>query len=139
MRPPRLFPLLALLAALGLTGCGGNTTHGDVEGHVTLDGVPLHEGVIRFAPLDGKSPTASALIAAGAFRERVPVGTHRLEISAPRLPKGVQSSAQIKRGTVDENVALEELVPAQYNVRSTLHREVKAGRNEMRLELKTRH
>jgi hypothetical protein len=69
----------------------------------------------------------------------VPVGSHRVEISSPRLPKGVTSSAQMKRGTVDEGPALEELIPERYNARSVLTAEVKRGANdEVRFDLKSR-
>src|SRR5262245_18100506 len=101
--------VLGALLAVPAVGCADGSTHGDVRGEVTLDGVPLKEGVVRFVPVDGKTPTASALIADGKFAERVPVATHRVEISSPKLPKGMTSSREMKRGTVDEGAALEEL------------------------------
>jgi hypothetical protein len=116
-------------------GCSGGSKVGEVSGQVTLDGKPLEEGVVRFAPVDGKTPTASALIAGGKFSEKVPVGKHRVEISAPRLPKGFNSSKELKRGTVDEGPALEELIPARYNAQSKLETEVKPGRNDIKFEL----
>jgi hypothetical protein len=100
--------------------------------------VPLKEGVIRFVPADGLGPTAEALIADGKFAERVPVGTHRVEISSPKLPKGVASQREMKRGTVDEGVALEELIPAKYNTQTELKAEVKSGVNEVKFELKSK-
>jgi hypothetical protein len=131
----RLIRSCLLIAVLAPAGCSDGLPFGDVRGEVTLDGKPLKEGVVRFAPTDGKTPTASALIADGQFRERVPAGTHRVEISAPKLPKGFDSSKQLKRGTVDENVPLEELIPARYNARSELTAEVKKGTNDLRFDL----
>jgi hypothetical protein len=129
-------PVLFALA-LGL-GCSGGGGFGDVSGEVTLDDQPLDEGVVRFVPIDGKTPTASALIAGGKFREKVPVGSHRVEISAPKLPKGFASSKELKRGTVDEGTALEELIPRKYNADSELKADVKSGSNTVRFDLKSK-
>src|SRR5262245_20234373 len=134
MRLVRSFALSGLL--LGLTaGCGNDSSFGDVRGEVTFDGRPLKEGVVRFVPVDGKAPTASALIVDGKFAERVPVATHRVEISSPKLPKGVISAREMKRGTVDEGVALEEMIPERYNSRSTLTKEIRPGVNQVRFDL----
>jgi hypothetical protein len=138
MRRSRVFCLLAFAAAAGAAGCASGSRFGDVQGEVTLDGQPLAEGVVRFVPADGKTPTASALVEGGRFRERVPVGNHRVEISSPKLPKGVTSSGQMKRGTVDEGAALEELIPERYNARTELTTEVKKGTNKVRFDLKSK-
>jgi hypothetical protein len=137
MRRHWIFCLPAFAAVLW-AGCSGGAPYGDVYGDVTLDGKPLGEGVIRFIPTDGKTPTASALIKAGQFNERVSFGTHRVEISSPKLPQGITSAKQMKRGTVDEVVALAELIPERYNNRSTLRAEVKRGTNELRYDLKSK-
>jgi hypothetical protein len=44
----------------------------------------------------------------------------------------------MKRGTVDEGSALEELLPERYNVRSELKAEVNKGTNEVRFDLKSK-
>ena len=137
MNPSRLCCLLAFAAAWA-AGCSSGLPYGDVQGEVTLDNQPLSEGIVRFVPVDGKTPTASALIEGGKFSERVPIGRHRVEISSPRLPKGLTSSKQMKRGTVDEGSALEELLPERYNVRSELKAEVNKGTNEVRFDLKSK-
>ena len=59
-----------------VTGASGETN--------TL-GAPLKEGVIRFVPVDGQTPTADAPIVNGRFSATVPVGKKRVEISAPRV------------------------------------------------------
>jgi hypothetical protein len=138
MKPHRTVGLLALAAAAWAAGCSGGLPLGDVRGEVTFDDRPLDEGVVRFVPLDGKTPTASALIEKGKFSERVPVGSHRVEISSPKLPKGINSAKEMKRGTVDEGVALEELIPERYNSRSELKAEVKRGTNVVRFDLKSK-
>ena len=138
MRPLKLISLLVLAAALhGVAGCSSGPAYGDVSGEVTLDDAPLREGVVRFVPVDGNTPTASALIENGEFRLPVPAGNHRVEISAPKLPKGINSSKEMKRGTVDEGAALEELIPQRYNTKSELTADVKKGANKVRYHLKS--
>ena len=138
MRPLKLLSLLTLAAALhGVAGCTGGPAYGDVAGEVTLDGSPLLEGVVRFMPADGNTPTASALIENGEFQTPVPAGKHRVEISSPKLPKGINSSKEMKRGTVDEGAALEDLIPQRYNTKSELTAEVKKGANKVSYHLKS--
>jgi hypothetical protein len=137
MRSLGLFSLLLVAALHTAAGCSGGPGYGDVAGEVTLDGAPLREGVVRFVPVDGNTPTASALIENGEFRTPVPAGKHRVEISAPKLPKGIQSSKEMKRGTVDEGTALEELIPPRYNMQSELTTDVKKGANQVRYQLKS--
>src|SRR5262245_9244900 len=127
MRRSRDRLVIAFTVLVPLAGCADGPPYGDLYGHVTLDGRPLPERVVRLVEVDGKTATATALIADGKFHERVPVGQHRVEISAAKLPRGVASSKEMKRGTVDENVPLEELIPPRYNVRSTLTAEVRKG------------
>jgi hypothetical protein len=138
MKRSRIFSLLAFAALAWAAGCSDESPYGEVQGEVTLDDKPLNEGVVRFVPGDGKTPTASALLEGGKFRERVPIGTHRVEISSPQLPKGITSAKQMKRGTVDEGSALEELIPARYNTRTELQAEVKKGTNKVRFDLKSK-
>jgi hypothetical protein len=128
----RRWVLLALLAAVG---CSGGLPYGDVQGEVTLDGKPLKDGYIRFAPVDGKTPSAGAVIADGRFREQVPVGTHRIEITSPQPPKGYDP-AKIRRGTIDDGTPMEDQIPPRYNLRSELTLDVKKGSNTPRFDLK---
>ena len=89
--------LVCAVAVLFLTaGCADGPPYGDVSGAITLDGEPLKEGVIRFVPVDGRTPTASALIADGKFREQVPVGTHRVEVSARKLLAAVEEGDTLR-------------------------------------------
>jgi hypothetical protein len=129
-------PALFLTLALPLAGCSDSAPYGEVEGEVALDGKPLAEGVVRFTPVNGNAGTASALIENGRFAEKkVPVALHRVEISSPVLPKGVKSQKEMKRGTVDEGAALEELIPRRYNSDSTLTADIKSGKNSLKFEL----
>lgn len=122
-----------VLAAVG--GCASETTTGTVTGDVTLDGQPLKEGIIRFLPADGQSPTASATIADARFRATVPLGAMRVEISAPKIV-GKRKMYDTPGSPVVDVVA--ELIPARYNVRSELTMIVQKGAQEKRFELKSK-
>lgn len=106
------------------SGCSQSTTHGTIQGTVTLDGVKLKEGVVRFVPVDGSSQTASASIIAGEFTAKVPVGTMRVECSAPKIIGQKKMYDTADSPIVD---VVDELLPTQYNVRSELILEVRPG------------
>src|SRR5262249_47084927 len=50
MRPVRLIPLLGVLAAVAVAGCGGNSRYAKVSGVVTLDGKPYKNAIVAFQP-----------------------------------------------------------------------------------------
>ena len=129
---------LTLGVAVLASGCSTGPSFGEVHGMVTLDGEPLAEGVVRFVPVDGMTPSAGAVIEGGQFNERVAVGRYRVEISSWKLPKGIKSSKEMKRGTVDEGPALEELIPERYNKKSELTADIKRGPNDLKFELNTK-
>jgi hypothetical protein len=79
------------LVMMALAGCGHGTgmERASVGGEVTLDGVPVNEGSIRFIPVKGASgPTAGADILDGEYniaRAKGPsLGTHKVEVYVPR-------------------------------------------------------
>ena len=119
-------PILGLVLALSV-GCSSSTTHGTVIGTVTLDGQPLQEGTVRFVPVDGDSQTASAAIDSGSFVATVPVGSYRVEFSAP---KTVGKKKMYESPDSPEVDVVVELLPDRYNVNSILTLNVEAGRVE---------
>jgi hypothetical protein len=123
-----------ILAVLGycLAGCTSDSSQGNVEGTVTLDGQPLTSGIIRFVPVDGRSPTADATITEGAFSLKMPVGAKRVQIMAPKVVGKRQMYQTPDSPTVD---IVEELLPARYNVRSELTIDVKPGTQQGDYEL----
>lgn len=58
-----------------------------VEGTVTLNGVPLQAGTIKFFPKEGKQTSAGKIID-GKYEARVPKGEYRVTISGPEPKKG---------------------------------------------------
>lgn len=129
--------LVAVAALLvGIPACSDGPARGTVVGKVTLDGQPVESGAIRFAAVDGLSPTAGAQIKDGAFKAEVPVGEVKIEITAPRKVGTKKAFEQAPdSGTVD---IVTEAIPARYNQKSELTMTVQRGMNSKDFELKTR-
>src|SRR5947209_518235 len=125
----------AVFLLLGtLFGCGGSMPIGEVNGTVTLDGVPVDGGSIEFRPAEG--PTAGCLIEAGKYSAEVPAGISEVQIIWAR-PTGKK-----RRAFPDDKspfiVETREAIPSKYNQKSTLTIDVKPGKNEKNFELTTK-
>jgi hypothetical protein len=128
--------LLPLLAFPGFAGCTGSTATGTVNGIVTLDGQPLKEGVVRFVPADGKSPTASATVTGGKFTAAVSIGVMRVEFSAPKATGRRTKMYNTPDSPMVAEVA--ELIPDRFNVKSELRITVKKGSQDESFALKSK-
>lgn len=133
-----LIPIvLAALAFPGISlfGCGRNTASLHVvSGSVTLDGVALENGVIRFSPIGSTTPVGGT-IEAGKFTIMAPEGQFRVEITSARVV-GHRKAYDTPDSPM---VAItEEAVPPRFNVQTTLQCEVTPGRNTMNFDLTTR-
>ena len=113
-------------------GCGGgpDIELAQVSGTVQLDGKPIQSGTISFIPLDLAGPTAGAQIIDGAYfiggENGVYIGECRVEISA------MKKTGEKVPSPIDPNEmtdVTEELIPAKYNVKSTLTKQIQAGEN----------
>jgi hypothetical protein len=124
MAQPILRALLLLFVLAGVAGCPGSSPQGQVDGTVTLDGMPLKEGDVRFVPADGKSQTASAKIINGKFTAQVTTGEMRVEISAPKVI-GKRKMYDTPDSPVVDKVR--ELLPPRYNAKSELRLIVTSG------------
>jgi hypothetical protein len=117
---------LALLLAAA-SGCGH--PEAKVTGRVTLDGEPVQDGTILFTPKDGKGQAASGEIKGGQFTAtKVTPGVNKVQIN------GKKSKGKIKpyKDSDTEIEEFEELIPAEYNLNSTLEVEIKAGDNDLK-------
>jgi hypothetical protein len=123
---------IALVSAIA--GCSSDSQHGIVTGKVTLDGQPLADGVIRFAPTNGRTAAVDASIADGQFTARVPIGETRVTISSPKVVGKRKAYDTPDSPTVD---VVEERIPALYNARSELTLSVIAGEQQHDFELKS--
>jgi hypothetical protein len=144
-RAPLVAAGLALLVAAG--GCGGGS--GDslprhaVYGKVTLDGKPLEQGVISFTPdAQGASPvTGGGVISAGSYSiprdQGLTPGKYKVAITASDAPIALAAGeAPGAPPRAKTKAKPEPVIPAKYNAKSTLEREVKAdGSNTFDFEL----
>lgn len=122
------------LALLGLAGCGDGRMS-QVTGMVKLDGKPLEKGQITFYPADGQAQVTGGPLQEGRYSVRVPVGTMKVVISAPK----VVGEKAIYPGQKDspKMPITNEALPARYNDQSELRLEVKSGTNEKDFELQS--
>jgi hypothetical protein len=113
-----------LLVSALVAGCSKTSNRGTVTGTVTLDGQPLHAGIIRFIPADGQTATAETAIADGKFSAVIPPGDKKISISAPKVAGKKRMYDATSGPEVD---AVQELLPARYNVQTELTLTVSAG------------
>jgi hypothetical protein len=115
--------LSALLLGLGILGCSGNNLT-KIRGDVTLDGKPIERGTIRAVAVDGKTPSAEAVIQNGKYEMQVTPGKKKIEI------QGFKVVGQERRNN-DPSAPLEDvtetIVPAKFNSQTELEREIVAG------------
>jgi len=114
-----------------VTGCGSGVDTpplGKVSGTVTLNGEPLDGATIEFQPESGR-PSIGTTDAEGnyslLFRADTPgalVGTHTVRITSQRASSGGEGGEPLVE-------ARPEVVPQDYNDRSTLTVEVTEGSN----------
>ncbi|UUO04899.1 hypothetical protein M4951_16065 [Blastopirellula sp. J2-11] len=123
-------------------GCGPNydgPQRASVVGSVTLDGKAISRGAIEFIPsADTLGPTAGARIVDGKYEldeAKGPVlGKYQVRIFSPG-PTGrkVSAGSQGPMGALVDEIG--ETVPSQYNAKSTLEREIVAGKNQLDFDL----
>lgn len=118
------------LALAMIAGCGGPSDGFErfpAEGTVTLDGRPLESGTINFIP-EREGASSSVPIADGAFRLRggdgLSPGPYRVEIFSVRATGRQVPSLDDPGALVDE---ITNIIPEQYNIRSSLKAEIPAG------------
>jgi hypothetical protein len=131
---------VAAVALILSTGCGGGSSYEGAEraavsGSVTLDGNPLPYGSILFVA-QGKNRMASAVIQNGSYAIAEAQGPNLAEYTVqitgyakapPAAADGDEEDANAPNP--DEASAGEQIVPAQYNAKSTLKVTISAGEN----------
>lgn len=68
-----------LLAVALFTGCFGDGKV-PVSGTVSVNGIPVDQGTIRFAPVDGIGPTDGAAISGGSYSVELTPGSKNVHI-----------------------------------------------------------
>ena len=122
-----------LLALLVLGGCSGATDdlpRQAVSGQVTLNGQPLSSGTIQFQPGAGPravSMSGGALIQDGSYsiprNEGLVPGKYKVSVSAASGDATAPAPKDVAPGRSPR--LLPDLIPPQYNARTTLEAEVK--------------
>lgn len=123
----RLVVLVGLTVSLGVLGCGPahkTATKARVSGKVTLDGKPLIAGTITFDPNTGEPPAVMQILD-GNYEGKAAIGKNQVRLSATR-----KVSMREKMGFdgpgYDSEVE-ENALPARYNNKSQITKEVEAG------------
>ncbi|MBP3960217.1 hypothetical protein J8F10_33740 [Gemmata sp. G18] len=122
-----------LLTCAFLAGCGG-PPRAEVTGTVTLDGVPVENGIIQFYPAGGAGQSAGGGIENGKYKVDASVGEMTVTINASKVVGKHKLFDTKESPEVD---TIQELVPPEYNKQSTLKITLKPGVNEsVNFELK---
>ena len=123
-------------------GCG-NRGLVEVQGNITLDGMPLPGGVIAFEPADANGATAGGQIREGKYKltgkAAVPPGEKIARITGVfKTGRQIEVGPPAPPGTMADEVK-HIAIPANYNQSSTLRCEVVAGAmNQHDFELHSR-
>lgn len=142
-----VLPRCAILGCFLLAGCGMGSSMAHVTGTVTLDGQPVKDAVVTFAPHEGQ-PATGVTNAEGKFTlqtrepgDGVLVGLHDVTIIGVKTSGGPPPTADGLSGAVDmRQVKQEWFIPQRYSVRETagLTQEVTPGMPPVELKLTTK-
>lgn len=134
-RPAVRFTALAAASVLAsILGCG-RSDMGSVTGKVTLDGQPLPDAFLEFAPTGDKgSPSSGRTDAAGEYELMFSRDTSGAFIGPNRVRI---TTREITTDERQREVWLPEKVPARYNAQTELTREVQPGANRFDFELQS--
>ncbi|MBN9122972.1 MAG: hypothetical protein J0I06_28180 [Planctomycetes bacterium] len=124
----RIAILLAGCTAAGaLAGCsGGGPDPATVSGAVKVNGAPVANGTIAFAPADGTGAPATGDIKNGRYEVRTTAGKKVVQVSVPVVSG--KHKAHVGPDAPWVEVTSESL-PDKYHSKSELTFEVKAGSN----------
>jgi hypothetical protein len=130
--------LFVAVVALALAGCSSDSDRSRVQGKVNYNGESVDDGGIAFIP-EGESTTqvrTTGEIRDGRYdldSKRGPYpGKYRVEIYWNKKT-GRQIANRAKTAFRDER---KQAIPAKYNVKTELVRDVKPGRNTLDFDLK---
>ena len=120
MTMQRIVFLLSVFSVFAIVGCGGDGLT-DVTGTVTIDGMPLAEGDIILEAADKNAAPQGTTIKNGEFKLRIAPGNKIVRITA--------SEGDGKIDPLMKTEGKRSIIPAEFNEKSTLTAEIKAGVN----------
>lgn len=124
--------IICLTCGCGGSGGGGSDGRLAISGSVHYKNEPVQNGSIEFVPHPGVKTTSGSPITNGRFSipadKGLEPGAYTVKISAmevipPSEPGGLPGPDP------------KELIPAKYNTKSTLTREIKAGETTLEFKL----
>lgn len=122
--------LAGVLSLLGCGGAGGDVPDlGQVTGVVTLDGQPLPNAQVEFAPASGRPSSG----------QTGPDGRYSLQYTAehPGAVVGAHT-VRISTGGYSDAGPVEEKLPPRYHAETELKADVKPGINEINFDLQSK-
>ena len=123
---------LAMLLVVLASGCRHDgKVH--VSGSVTLDGQSVNNGSISFEAADGGPGVYSGGIHEGSYELRSTPGSKKVRITAYRSRRG--QSEPTSRGLSEHTSSFENYIPARYNDKTSLVREVAPDENQIGFSL----
>jgi hypothetical protein len=135
-----LFGLVTVFALI-VAGCGGSGL-GEVTGKVTLDGQPLAGAIVTFYPQEGR-PSIGMTDSEGnyelgftASEKGAVVGKHTVRITTGAGEDREDESGEDEDQEEGADFA-DPTIPAKYNSKSELTREVTSGSNEFDFDLQS--
>jgi len=141
MKRYKIESMLAVVALLLFaTGCGEGAVDdqpdmGQVTGTITMDGSPLADAQVTFRPEKGRAASGRTdssgkyeLIYVGETKG-AKIGSNKVSITTPQQESPEEG---------EETKKPKEKIPAQYNSKTTLTADVKAGENVFDFELKSK-
>ena len=129
------------LALSFLSGCGeAGGEPCSVKGSISLNGIPIETGTIVLEPQGQGGARGGASIKNGKYEIPIErgmwVGSFIVRVTGFRETGETEAPFETLEGEVADDIAVvEELVPHEFNSKSTLNVELEGGENERNFEL----
>jgi hypothetical protein len=124
----KVFASVAFALLFCLSGCGRRDVLMDISGTVTCDGQPVQKGTISLLPVNGRGPTAAAIIANGRYAMKAVPGMKQVKIESfkitGRQPYKPQEPQHPAPPMIDVQV---QMLPERYNTKTELVRDIVPG------------
>jgi hypothetical protein len=129
---------LLFVVAFALSGCGGEEHVGNTaSGTVTFQGKPLEQGTIEFAPAAGQGTFSGGAITNGTYSLPPTAGLEPGQYTVRISSVEGGESAPTDQPPGEPIPTGKQIIPAQYNAKSTLTAEIKdGGENKFDFDLK---
>lgn len=121
------FTLIVLLATLGCSGAGSE--HGHVTGTLTINGSPVEEAVVTFAPVEGGRSAVAVTKADGTYELNYTPGVKGAKVGNNSVRITTYVAPELDDNNRVVTPAKPERLPPKYSRGEELKVEVKPGEN----------